>query len=111
MIEKYILFNRTLVVSHKIFRSCLQRGRIVIHRVSSQSKKEVMCDPCLSGDERIAATGFCKTCEEPEALCDGCAKQHTRQKATKGHEISNDLTILTNTRKRLIKLECFLFIN
>ena len=74
----------------------LTRKLLIIYRVSSQSEKEVLCDPCLSGDERTAATGFCKTCEDPEPLCDGCAKQHTRQKATKGHEISNDLTQLNN---------------
>ena len=68
----------------------------VIHRESLQSEIEVLCDPCLSGDERTAATGFCKTCEDPEPLCDGCAKQHTRQKATKNHEINNDLTQFNN---------------
>ncbi|XP_078322456.1 uncharacterized protein LOC111105028 isoform X2 [Crassostrea virginica] len=58
---------------------------------SSQLEKEIFCDPCLSGDVHSLATKFCKTCDDPEPLCDGCAQQHTRQKATKHHEMSNDL--------------------
>lgn len=30
-------------------------------------------------------------CKDPEPLCESCDQQHTRQKATRGHEICNDL--------------------
>ena len=67
---------------------------LLINRESLQRGIEILCDPCLSGDIRSTATKFCKTCEDPEPLCDGCAQQHKRQKATKHHQMSNDLTQL-----------------
>lgn len=50
-----------------------------------------MCDPCLNDDKKVTATHFCETCEDPEPLCELCAKQHTRQKAFKDHEISTNI--------------------
>ena len=66
------------------------------------------CDPCLSGDVHSAAKGFCKTCEDPEPLCDTCAHLHTRQKATKHHEICNDLTKFLSSQKRYEYLKIIL---
>ena len=52
---------------------------------------QILCDPCLLGDVTSEATGFCKTCNDPEPLCRVCAVMHTRQKATKDHEICDDM--------------------
>ena len=54
------------------------------------------CNPCLFGDEQIEATHYCMTCEDPEPLCEACAQQHTRHKASRHHEINDDLTQLSN---------------
>lgn len=53
--------------------------------------KELTCVPCSFENERVKATYFCQTCEDPEPLCETCATQHTRQKLTRGHEIVKDI--------------------
>lgn len=45
----------------------------------------------MNEDTHIKATHFCKTCEDPEPFCESCAKQHTRQKICKDHEICGDM--------------------
>lgn len=40
---------------------------------------------------KVTAKHFCKTCEDPEPLCEICAKQHTRQRALKAHELSGNI--------------------
>ena len=60
---------------------------------------EILCDPCLYENVQIAGTKFCKTCQDPEPLCDGCAQQHTRQKSFRHHEISNELKQLATVEK------------
>lgn len=50
-----------------------------------------LCEPCSSENLQVQATHFCKTCEDPELLCDTCAKHHAKQKAYKHHEFSNDI--------------------
>lgn len=50
-----------------------------------------MCEPCLCANIQIKATKLCQTCEYPELLCESCAQQHSRQKATRGHKMRNDL--------------------
>nr|XP_022290966.1 uncharacterized protein LOC111102491 isoform X2 [Crassostrea virginica] len=69
-----------------------------INRKEERHKKQIFCDPCLCGDKQIKATHFCKTCEDPEPLCEVCAQQHTRHKASRHHEISNDLTQLSSLK-------------
>lgn len=49
------------------------------------------CYPCLNDFLKIKATHFCETCEDPEPLCKSCAKQHTRQKIAKDHDICADM--------------------
>lgn len=39
----------------------------------------------------VEATLFCKTCEDPEPLCENCAKHHTLQKITRNHEMCGDI--------------------
>ena len=46
----------------------------------------------------MEATHFCKTCDEPEPMCENCAQVHTRQKATRGHEINDDLKQFTEKK-------------
>lgn len=50
-----------------------------------------LCEPCSSENNRVQATHFCKTCADPELLCESCAKHHTKQKSFKDHELSNDI--------------------
>ena len=64
-------------------------------RKEEMHENQIFCEPCLYGDKQIEATYFCKTCADPEPLCDNCAQQHTRHKASREHEISNDLTQLS----------------
>lgn len=47
-----------------------------------------LCNPCFSENLQVQATHFCKTCDEPELLCELCAKHHTKQKLFKDHELS-----------------------
>lgn len=49
------------------------------------------CDPCFIENIHVKATHFCKTCDDPEPLCDECAKQHTRQKICRDHEMCKNL--------------------
>lgn len=57
----------------------------------NEETKPMLCDPCLCGNIQTTASRFCQTCEDPEPMCEACAQLHTRQKATKGHEISSDM--------------------
>lgn len=56
-----------------------------------QQLEDILCDPCLNDDKKVTATHFCKTCVDPEPLCEPCAKQHTRQKAFRDHEASRSI--------------------
>lgn len=60
-------------------------------RENNQHEKEVECDPCFIENIHVKATHFCKTCVDPEPLCDECAKQHTRQKTCRDHELCKDV--------------------
>lgn len=67
----------------------------------SDIMKETLCEPCSTENLRIQATNFCKTCEDPEALCDNCAKQHTKQKYCKNHEMCKDMEKFRNREPTL----------
>lgn len=58
---------------------------------NNQHDREVECDPCFIENIHVKATHFCKTCDDPEPLCDECAKQHTRQKICRDHEMCKNL--------------------
>lgn len=58
---------------------------------NNQHEKEVDCDPCSIENINVKATHFCKTCADPEPLCDKCAKQHTRQKICRDHKMCKDV--------------------
>lgn len=55
--------------------------------VDSQQEEYTLCEHCIHDNVLVTAINFCKTCEDPEALCEICAKHHTRQKAFKDHEL------------------------
>lgn len=67
-------------------------------RRDTQIKRETLCIPCLDDSLDVKATHFCKTCEDPEPLCESCAKQHTRQKMAKNHEICSDIAKFSTTQ-------------
>lgn len=51
----------------------------------------LLCEPCSTENNQVLATFFCKTCDDPEPLCDTCANQHTRQKLSRNHKLCDDL--------------------
>lgn len=65
----------------------------------AQVEKDILIIPCADDDLEVKATHFCKTCEDPEPLCESCAKQHTRQKIAKNHEISADMATFLTPQK------------
>lgn len=50
-----------------------------------------LCEPCTSENLQVQATHICKTCEDPELLCETCAQHHTKQKPFRDHELSKDI--------------------
>lgn len=73
----------------------------VFYRTKERHEKQIFCHPCLCGDKQIKATHFCETCEDPEPLCEVCAQQHTRHKASRNHKIRDDLKQLSNLEDTL----------
>lgn len=65
---------------------------------SEKAKRDnIICEPCLSDNLKVQATYFCKTCDDPELLCEACAKYHSKQKLFKEHKLSK---IIKDLRKR-----------
>lgn len=77
----------------------------------NSEKKKVVCNPCSNDSKEVQATHFCKTCEDPEPLCEMCAKQHTRHKLSKDHKICADIEEYPDVRRNIryihISLLCF----
>ena len=68
-------------------------------RHNKRLQERILCDSCKYDNVQTEATVFCKTCKEPDPLCDDCGQLHTRQRATRGHELCDDkeqLFFLTN---------------
>lgn len=42
------------------------------------------------------ASSFCKTCEDPEPMCETCAEHHTLQQISRCHELSTDIQELSS---------------
>lgn len=51
---------------------------------------------------KTKGTHFCKTCEDPEPLCDNCARQHTRHKLFRDHEICDAIEEIKNYQESSI---------
>lgn len=67
---------------------------------SCRKNKEtkIVCEPCFNENKQITATHFCKTCDDPEPLCKACAKEHTRQKQSKDHKLSDKIEKFPETK-------------
>lgn len=63
----------------------------IIYREEHESAKEILCEQCLLDDTKTEATRFCKSCKDPEPMCETCAKLHIRQKNSRDHELCQDL--------------------
>lgn len=64
--------------------------KLIIFR-DTDTEKQIACEPCSTEDTQVPATHFCKTCDDPEPLCETCAKHHTKQKQSRNHEICRDM--------------------
>lgn len=51
---------------------------------------QILCEICTT-DEQVLATHFCKTCEDPDPLCENCANRHLKEKLSKHHEICDNM--------------------
>ncbi|KAL3890453.1 hypothetical protein ACJMK2_002735 [Sinanodonta woodiana] len=69
--------------------------------IPTKSKVDRVCDACSSDGSSVTATGFCVVCEE--AMCDDCAKFHSKQKMSKAHSILTMAELLSNPQN-LMKL-------
>lgn len=68
------------------------------HFGEKAKEDNIICEPCLSDNLKVQATYFCKTCDDPELLCEACAKYHSKNsKLFKEHELSK---IIKDLRKR-----------
>lgn len=63
------------------------KHHIIFKYFSKEIEERNLCEPCLTEKLQVIATHFCKTCDEPELLCETCAKYHTKQKSFKDHEM------------------------
>lgn len=57
----------------------------------SEKEKEIECNPCSNENVQVKATNFCKTCADPEPFCGTCARQHTRQKIFRDHQLCGEI--------------------
>lgn len=48
-------------------------------------------------------------CDDPEPLCVECAKQHTRQKICREHEMCKDIQEFLNSRSKIWYVRFFYF--
>lgn len=66
---------------------------------SEENKAErVPCSLCHRDTITSEATKWCKTCKDPEPLCDHCAQRHTLMEANEGHQMAVDLQQFFKTR-------------
>lgn len=63
--------------------------------------RDMSCRPCSMDNMTVKATCFCKSCEDPEPLCEECAKQHTRFQICKDHEICQDIKYFQETESSI----------
>ena len=68
----------------------------LIHREQSKYGRRVFCEPCSFENKSKEADRFCKSCQDPEPMCEDCAKEHTRHRITRGHKMCLDLEQFLN---------------
>lgn len=66
---------------------------------NQRDQEYIFCGPCLYVDKKTKATRYCKTCDDSEPLCNDCAKQHTRQKFSRDHELGDDIRTFYDNQK------------
>lgn len=78
-----------------------KRGKLLflIFSAKQRDQKDILCGPCLYVDIKTKATRYCKTCDDSEPLCNDCAKQHTRQKSSRDHELGDDIRTFYDNQK------------
>lgn len=82
----------------------VKKNRLFFFFRENQYKQlEVLCESCLFGNLNIRATHFCKTCEDPEPLCNSCAQLHIRHKLCRDHEICDVIEELLDKKIAIIQ--------
>lgn len=56
-----------------------------------RDRDDINCNPCFYGNIIVRATHFCRTCEDPEPLCENCSTQHVRHKISRHHQICENI--------------------
>lgn len=74
-----------VIQTNEIYDNCL------IYFSAEQKTQKIVCVPCTFKKLRNEATRFCKTCEDPEPMCETCAEHHTLQQISRNHELSADI--------------------
>lgn len=64
--------------------------------------KYIPCEPCEFESTENAATHFCLNCEEPEPMCHTCANQHIKQRAGRGHRLSDTIFNMPGYENKII---------
>lgn len=62
------------------------------------------CEPCEFRNTENAATHFCQNCKEPEPMCHTCANQHIKQRAGRGHRLSDSISSMPGYENKNYKL-------
>lgn len=74
-----------------------------LHKFGTQELiKYIPCEPCEFESTENAATHFCLNCKEPEPMCHVCANQHIKQRAGRGHRLSDTISNMPGYEKKVI---------
>ena len=68
----------------------------------SKPQMQILCKPCFRETITTEATKCCKTCKDPEPLCDHCAQRHNMKEGNKEHEMSDDLLQFLKTNSEYV---------
>ncbi|XP_062611160.1 uncharacterized protein LOC134273004 [Saccostrea cucullata] len=59
------------------------------------------CEPCQFEGTHVPATQFCLDCQDPEPFCYPCGQQHVRQKAGRGHRLSQSMQFFKSKQEAM----------
>eukprot|EP00105_Crassostrea_gigas_P040346 XP_019924494.1 PREDICTED: major surface trophozoite antigen 11-like [Crassostrea gigas] len=82
--------KQKLTKDHEMCRD-IEEFRKMKQKACDNVSKRLLCEPCSTDNVQVEATHFCKTCDDPDPLCETCAKHHLKQKLSKDHKISADI--------------------
>lgn len=74
---------------------------LIIFSADQTKQKDIFCTQCLFENIKTKAVQYCENCDEPEPLCNDCAKHNIRQKTSRNHELCNDIEIFQIHQKGL----------